>query len=74
MEIDMPCFDPEDVIFITNKWDTIYHDDDLEGEISRTWESFLSKIKQIWPSVKQENIFRMNLRDVTIYFHNSKVS
>lgn len=66
VETDMPCFDAEDVVFITNKWDTIHHDDDLEGEISRTWESFLSRIKQIWPSVKQENIFRMNLKDVAM--------
>lgn len=23
MDNEMPCFDPQDVIFITNKWDTI---------------------------------------------------
>lgn len=68
LEIDMPCFDPEDVIFITNKWDTIHNEDgDLEGEISRTWEAFLVNVRRTWRSVKRENIFRMSLKDVTTY-------
>lgn len=65
----MPCFDPEDVIFITNKWDNIKIDEDvgdLEEEISNTWESIISEINTCWPVVKQEHIFRMNLLDVII--------
>lgn len=61
----MPCFDPKDVIFITNKWDTIYNEEGLEDEISLTWEAFLSDIKRIWPFVKEENVFRLNLKEVT---------
>lgn len=41
----MLCFDVEDVVFIINKWDIIYYDDDFEGEIFRIWELFLLRIK-----------------------------
>lgn len=68
LQSEMPCFDPEDVIFITNKWDNIKIDEDvgdLEEEISNTWESIISEINTCWPVVKQEHIFRMNLLDVS---------
>lgn len=62
----MPCFDPRDVIFITNKWDTIFHEDDDENEdeINRTWSALKSRLKEEWPVVKDENIFKLNLREV----------
>lgn len=75
---EMPCFKLEDVIFITNKWDGISkknkdsesessEDDD---EITQTWVSLKSKIKELWPCVVEENIFRMNLLEVNIDIKN----
>lgn len=66
----MPCFDPEDVIFITNKWDTIHVDDSEssdENDKTRTWKDLKEAIKDQWPKVKEDNIFRMNLTQVRIF-------
>lgn len=71
----MPCFDPQDVIFITNKWDTI--ENNAEGsdenssddvDVKKTWEALKATIKKNWPSVKEENIYRMNLKDVSMRY------
>lgn len=65
----MPCFNPENVIFITNKWDTIVHDEDDssdEDEETKTWNTLKDNIKRRWLSVREELIFKMNLRDVII--------
>lgn len=37
MDNDMPCFDAEDVIFLTNKWDTVKGEVSDEEEIEKTW-------------------------------------
>ena len=63
----MPCFDPRDVIFVTNKWDTIPKEEsnsEEEDEETKTWKNIRTEIKAIWPAVKEEYIFKMNLRDV----------
>lgn len=62
----MPCFDPKDVIFVTNKWDTICCDDDEdnEAERDRTWRSLKSELKKEWPKVQEGNIFKLNLKEV----------
>ncbi|XP_052694686.1 uncharacterized protein LOC128172981 [Crassostrea angulata] len=69
---EMPCFDPHEVIFITNKWDTI--EQNAEGsdgnsseddDVTKTWEVLKENIKHNWPSVKEENIYKMNLKDVS---------
>lgn len=65
----MPCFNPENVIFITNKWDTIANDEEDssdEDEETKTWNTLRDNIKRRWPSVKEEFIFKMNLREVII--------
>lgn len=65
----MPCFDPREVIFITNKWDTITSstdDSSDEDEERKTWNTVMTNIKEQWPAVKVENIFKMNLKDVNI--------
>lgn len=69
IENEMPCFDCENVIFITNKWDTIYevdNDSSEEDEETKTWNGLISEIKEKWPFVKEENIFKMNLKDVHV--------
>lgn len=72
MDNEMPCFDPQDVIFITNKWDTI--ESNAEGsdenssdddDVTKTWEALKATIKQNWPTVREENIYKMNLKDVS---------
>lgn len=72
----MPCFDPEGVIFITNKWDTITlkkkdsdDDSDDDDEEIETWESIKSDIERRWPAVKENNIFKMILTDVMQYYY-----
>lgn len=68
----MPCFNPEDVIFLTNKWDTIIDACDesaTQREIKKTWETLKRQIKNQWAAVQEENIFRLNLKDVNISNH-----
>lgn len=70
----MPCFDLKDVIFVTNKWDLIRKnerdedssEDSSEDDETYTWKTLQSDIKQIWPFVKEENIFGMNLIEVIL--------
>lgn len=71
----MPCFDPQDVIFITNKWDQIERNAEGsdenssdEDDVTKTWETLKANIKHNWPSVKEENIYKMNLRNVSINY------
>uniref|UniRef100_K1QF18 Uncharacterized protein n=1 Tax=Magallana gigas TaxID=29159 RepID=K1QF18_MAGGI len=58
MENEMPCFDLEDVIFVTNKWDTIpkneRDEDSSEDDETCTWKTLESDIKETWPSVTPE--------------------
>lgn len=69
----MPCFDPQDVIFVTNKWDQIEHNAEGsdenssdEDDVTKTWEALKADIKKNWPSVKDENIFEMSLKEVSM--------
>uniref|UniRef100_A0A8W8NTW0 Uncharacterized protein n=1 Tax=Magallana gigas TaxID=29159 RepID=A0A8W8NTW0_MAGGI len=63
----MQCFDLRNVIFITNKWDTLYSEDysSDEDEETKTWNTLKFDIKNRWPSVREELIFKMNLKDVS---------
>ncbi|XP_062569206.1 transmembrane GTPase Marf-like isoform X2 [Saccostrea cucullata] len=61
----MPCFDPSDVIFVTNKWDVIFsscEEDSDEDDITLTWEKVKASIKKHWGSVKDEQIFQISLK------------
>lgn len=68
MRNEMPCFECDNVIFITNKWDTIFteYDSSEEDEETKTWKKLQSDIKERWPLVKEENIFKLNLKDVHV--------
>ena len=73
----MPSFDPKDVIFITNKWDSIYQDgsdSEEEDEETKTWKKSLSDIKIAWPNVIERNIFRMSLKEVHDKVKTSKIN
>ncbi|XP_052694683.1 uncharacterized protein LOC128172979 [Crassostrea angulata] len=76
MDNEMPCFNPENVIFITNKWDSLNtnntdEDSSDDDEETKVWENIKSNVKQRWPSVREENIFKMNLKDVSPQNDNS---
>lgn len=62
----MPCFDPENVIFITNKWDGIRSMYGVEKTKKDLWEKINEDIKRYWPCVQEKHIFRMNIIDVSI--------
>lgn len=73
----MPCFNPENVVFVTNKWDLVNKQIDSSDEESSEnegeeeigiWENLKKDIKQKWPLVREEHIFKMILKDVIIYF------
>ena len=68
---EMPCFDPRDVLFVTNKWDTITRcDSDSEEEDrqkEKTWTYLKAKIERQWPYVEEEHIFKMNLKEVNFH-------
>lgn len=75
MDNEMPCFNPEDVIFITNKWDSLNINDNGEDssdddEETKVWENIKENLKERWPSLREENIFRMNLKDVNLAIFN----
>lgn len=71
---EMPCFDPEDVIFITNKWDSIRSQFDVEKEREELWEKIKIDLKKKWPNVKDSHIFRMNFLDVNLDADNDNTS
>lgn len=60
----MPCFDAEDVIFITNKWDSIRSQFDVKKEREELWKTIKMDLKKKWPNVKDSHIFRMIFLDV----------
>lgn len=75
-ENELFCFNPENALFISNKWDAIActdSDDETYGdgsdmdEVTRTWALLKSDVKSIWPCLKEENIFKMNLIDVNTF-------
>lgn len=67
MDNEMPCFNPKDVIFVTNKWDTISKkdsDSEEEDEQTATWRLLQSSLKEKWPLVNEKYIFKMSLTEV----------
>lgn len=62
---EMPCFDPKDVIFLTNKWDTIDSQYDVEKEKEELWQKINIDLKRKWAHVREENVFRMNITHVS---------
>lgn len=42
----MPCFDAEDVIFITNKWDSIRSQFDVKKEREELWKTIKMDLKK----------------------------
>lgn len=72
---EMPCFDPEDVIFVTNKWDTIDTLYNVEKEKEALWQDINKDLERKWVHVREENVFRMSVTHVSnttsIIYYNS---
>ncbi|XP_052084422.1 uncharacterized protein LOC127721667 [Mytilus californianus] len=72
----MPCFDPREVMFLTNQWDIIdsqhsSSDDDDEGgerdkedQHTKTWKVIQTKLEKSWFGFNLENVFRISLKQV----------
>lgn len=73
----MPCFDPRDVLFLTNQWDIIGTDssssDDgdckSEEEKAETWNTIKNKIEESWFCFDVTNVFRVSLQPVSIFYY-----
>ncbi|CAG2218756.1 unnamed protein product [Mytilus edulis] len=71
----MPCFDPREVMFITNQWDIIEKyehssdDEDDENSIKDdqhaiTWNKIQDKLKKEWDYYDVNNVFRVSLKQI----------
>lgn len=72
---NMPCFDPREVMFLTNQWDIIDNDDPLsdddeddeieeDDQQTQTWKLIQSKLSKGWGWFNVENVFRISLKQV----------
>lgn len=78
LETEMPCFDPNNVVFITTHWDILQlcsgqnnssdEDSSDEDDVTKAWTNLNLNIRKCWPSVKEEQIFRINLNEVKCCF------
>ncbi|XP_076114880.1 uncharacterized protein LOC143082838 [Mytilus galloprovincialis] len=76
----MPCFNTEDVMFLTNKWDSIEKEEyrspsddddeeeednvDRENQHDKTFRIINSKLKKGWPHIDPKNIFRISMKQM----------
>ena len=51
----MPCFCPDEAIFVLNKWDTILEEDHRRELIDITKE----KLHELWEEIDDNNIFKL---------------
>lgn len=63
----MPCFEPDEVIFLTNQWDIIKNtkeDGDEEDQHTKTWSKIQSKLEEGWPGFRNDRLFKISLKQV----------
>ena len=51
----MPCFSPDEAIFVLNKWDTILEEDHRREFLDITKE----KLHDLWEEIDDNNIFKL---------------
>ncbi|XP_061190712.1 uncharacterized protein LOC133198710 [Saccostrea echinata] len=56
-EKDIPCFDPVDALFVSNKWDAIH-----PSERDDAWIGVQKELRKHWPVSNTTNIFRTTLK------------
>lgn len=67
----MVSFNPEDVIFLLNKWDTLSHED--EDLLETYFEETKEKLRKVWNDVDESRIFKISASKVSkIYIIISK--
>lgn len=67
----MVSFNPEDVIFLLNKWDTLSHED--EDLLENYFEETKEKLRKVWNDVDESRIFKISASKVSkIYIIFSK--
>lgn len=64
----MPCFDPREIMILTNQWDIVDNEDsspDEDGdEHTKTWKLIQTKFENGWGLFDEENMFRVSLKQV----------
>lgn len=76
---EMPCFDPREVMILTNQWDAIENDDSSsdededgkskkEDQHAETWKLIQRKFENAWCSFDVEKVFRVSLTQVYTFF------
>lgn len=58
----MVSFNPEDVIFLLNRWDTMLEDDEKD----EYFESTKTRIRSIWKKTKDTRILKLSMNKVKI--------
>lgn len=67
----MVSFSPEDVIFLLNKWDTIFHEED--DQLKNYFEETKKCLRKVWDDVDESRIFKISAKQVsTVYIIISK--
>lgn len=59
----MVSFNPEDVIFLLNKWDTLSHED--EELLENYFEETKEKLRKVWNDVDESRIFKISASKVS---------
>lgn len=73
----MPCFDPSEIMILTNQWDIVkkneplFDEDDegkseIEDEHTKTWKFIQTKFENGWGLFNEENMFRVSLLQVNM--------
>lgn len=68
---EMPCFELEDVIFLTHQWDVIENikgDGDEADQHTKTWNKIQSKLDEGWPGFNTDRLFKISLKQVQNFF------
>lgn len=81
----MPCFDPREVMFLTNQWDAIKNvvplsDEDDADDFEKvdthtqTWNYIKRELRKHWGCINVDNIFRISLEQVNILYLLATIS
>lgn len=69
---EMHCFDPQDALFLTNKWDAIRNNpassDEDDDTHMQTRKHIHTKLLNGWPLMISTNIFNTSLQQVNTSF------
>lgn len=69
-EEKMPHFNLKDVMFLTNKWDSVESDNDSSDDEEEkdekgkdgTYNYIMKSLSQEWPGVSNDNVFQVSLK------------